>query len=155
MNRSQSPQATTTQAARLLLVVYLLVLGFLVFLPFGRGMDLGDRLNLDPFVTIDRALELGPRSLSFRLMLGNIAAFVPLGILLPLAFRRLPIAVAFVTVVALSAAVELGQLAMSTYLGYAYRSTDVDDLILNVCGATLGLVVAAILRLSQSMRESG
>lgn len=45
-------------------------------------MDLGDRLNLEPLATIDRALELGPRSPSFTLMLGNIAAFVPLGILL-------------------------------------------------------------------------
>ena len=70
-----------------LLFAYLGVLGLLVFLPFGRGMDLGDRLNLEPFATIDRALELGPRSSSFRLMLGNILAFVPFGILVPLLMR--------------------------------------------------------------------
>ncbi len=73
-------------SARLLLLAYLGVLAVLVFLPFGRGMDLGDRLNIVPFATIERALELGPRSLSFRLMLGNIAAFVPFGLLLPAGF---------------------------------------------------------------------
>lgn len=127
---------------RWMLVGYLLVLGLLVFLPFGRAMDLGDRLNLEPMATIDRALELGPRSPSFRLMIGNIAAFVPFGLLLPLASRSLrsPITVLAFTV-ALSAAIELGQLAISVWLGFAYRSTDIDDVILNSLGAVIGYVV--------------
>lgn len=127
---------------RWLLMGYLVVLGLLVFLPFGRAMDLGDRLNLDPLATIERALELGPRSPSFRLMIGNIAAFVPFGLLLPLASRSLrsPIVV-LVCAIALSAAIELGQLAVSVGLGYAYRSTDVDDVILNVLGALVGYVL--------------
>lgn len=127
---------------RWLFVGYLVVLALLVFLPFGRAMDLGDRLNLDPMATIDRALELGPRSPSFRLMLGNIAAFVPFGLLLALASRSLrsPLVV-LVCAVALSAAIELGQLAISVGLGYAYRSTDIDDVILNVLGAVIGYVL--------------
>ena len=145
---------TASSSARWLLLLYVLGLGLLVFLPFGRPMDFGDRLNLDPFTTIERALQLGPRSSSYRLLIGNIVAFVPFGILLPLAFRRLSIASAFVIAVALSVGIELGQLAVSTYLGYAYRSTDIDDVILNVTGATVGLLVAGLLRLSQSMRES-
>jgi len=40
----------------------------------------------------------------------------------------------------LSAAIELGQLAISLWLGYAYRSTDVDDVILNTIGAVLGFM---------------
>jgi glycopeptide antibiotics resistance protein len=129
---------------RWLTLTYLLVLGALVFLPFGRGMDLGDRLNLHPFVTIERALELGPRSLSFRLMLGNIAAFVPLGILIPLLarFRWWSGLAVLAAATVLSTGIEAGQLAISNYLGYAYRSTDVDDVILNVLGAILGYVVA-------------
>jgi glycopeptide antibiotics resistance protein len=131
-----------TDGVRWLLMGYLVVLGLLVFLPFGRAMDLGDRLNLDPLATIERALELGPRSPSFRLMIGNIAAFVPFGLLLPLASRSLrsPIVV-LVCAIALSAAIELGQLAVSVGLGYAYRSTDVDDVILNVLGALVGYVL--------------
>lgn len=130
-----------------MLAIYLLVLGTLVFLPFGRGMDLGDRLNLEPFATIERALELGPRSLSFTLLLSNIAAFVPLGILLPMVFRnRWSLAVVVIGAVGLSAAIELGQLAISVWLGFAYRSTDVDDVILNVLGAILGYVSFLALR---------
>lgn len=126
---------------------YLLVLGALVFLPFGGVMDLGDRLNLEPFATIDRALELGPRSVSFRLMVGNIAAFVPFGILLPLIVRtRWSAAVVLVGALWLSAAIELGQLAISYWIGFAYRSTDVDDVILNVLGAALGYLVFQLLR---------
>jgi glycopeptide antibiotics resistance protein len=137
-------QSSSPVAARWLLLAYLTVLALLVFLPSGRGMDLGDRLNLEPFATIDRALQLGPRSGSFRLMLGNIAAFVPLGVLLPMAIRsKWSLAVVFVTAFALSSAIELGQLAVSVGLGYAYRSTDVDDIILNVCGALVGFAVLA------------
>ena len=130
-----------------MLAIYLVVLGTLVFLPFGRGMDLGDRLNLEPFATIERALELGPRSLSFRLMLGNIAAFVPLGILLPMVFRSgWSLALVAIGAVGLSAAVELGQLVISVWLGYAYRSTDIDDVILNVLGTALGYLTFLAIR---------
>jgi glycopeptide antibiotics resistance protein len=140
---------------RWLLAAYLLVLGLLVFLPFGRGMDLGDRLNLEPFATIDRALELGPRSPSFRLMIGNIAAFVPLGILLPMVFRsRWSFALVVVGAVGLSAAIELGQLAISVWLGFAYRSTDIDDVILNSLGAVVGYVAFAAISLVGVLRPS-
>ena len=140
--------------ARVLLLAYLGVLAVLVFLPFGRGMDLGDRLNTVPFATIERALELGTRSLSFRLMLGNIAAFVPFGLLLPLAFRlRWPVLTVGLSAVALSVGIELGQSAISQWLGYAYRSTDIDDVILNVLGALIGAVAFAIWQLARSSAE--
>jgi glycopeptide antibiotics resistance protein len=132
-------------SARLLLLAYLGVLGLLVFLPSGRGMDIGDRLNLDPFATIDRALQLGPRSGSFRLMIGNVAAFVPFGLLLPLAFRWAGLVTTLLATIVLSVAIELGQLGGSLALGYAYRSTDVDDVILNVTGGMAGFVVIALL----------
>ncbi len=79
--------SSSSDAARWLLLAYLAVLAFLVFFPFGRGLDLGDGLNTHVLKTIHRALELGPRSVSFRLMVGNVLAFVPLGILLPMAIR--------------------------------------------------------------------
>jgi glycopeptide antibiotics resistance protein len=135
----------TRAATTFLLAAYLLTLGALVFLPFGRGMDLGDRINLDPFFTIDRALDLGPRSASFRLLIGNIVAFVPLGLLLPLVVRsRARFLVTFGAALALSAGIEAGQFAVSSWLGYAYRSTDVDDVILNVTGALVGYAGFAV-----------
>ena len=145
----------TDQFSRLLLAVYLVALAVLVFLPFGRAMELGDRLNLEPLATIDRALDLGPRSLAFRLMLANIAAFIPLGILLPLAFPGIArLAVVLVGALALSSAVEISQLAISVNLGYAYRSTDVDDVILNVAGALVGYVAIAVTRVLGALQPS-
>lgn len=48
--------------------------------------------------------------------------------------------------VGLSAAIELGQLAISMWLGYAYRSTDVDDIILNTLGAVVGYTAFVAIR---------
>jgi glycopeptide antibiotics resistance protein len=145
----------TDQFSRVLLAVYLTALAVLVFLPSGRAMELGDRLNLEPLATIERALDLGPRSLSFRLMLANIAAFIPLGILLPLSFPSVArLALVLVGALALSSAVEVGQLAISVKLGYAYRSTDVDDVILNVFGAVIGYTFIAVTRLLGALQPS-
>ena len=145
----------TDQISRLLLAAYLVALAVLVFVPFGRAMELGDRLNLEPLATIDRALDLGPRSLVFRLMLANVAAFIPLGILLPLAFPAVArLALVLVSAVALSSAVEIGQLAVSLNLGYAYRSTDVDDVILNASGALIGYVAVAATRVFARLQPS-
>jgi len=149
---SEAKPAPSTSVWRWLGVAYMLVLGALVFLPFGGAMDLGDRLNLQPFATIDRALELGPRSVSFRLLIGNIAAFVPFGILLPLVLplvvrTRWSAALVLIGALWLSAAIELGQLAISYWIGAAYRSTDIDDVILNVLGAGVGYIVFVFARL--------
>lgn len=138
-----------------LLGAYLAALLALTFLPFGRPMELGDRLNLDPLATIDRALDLGPRSPAFRLMVGNIAAFLPLGVLLPLAIRsRWPLGLVMVGALGVSVAIELGQLGISVGLGYAYRSTDIDDVILNVTGALLGYLAYAVTRSTGGLEPS-
>lgn len=145
----------TEQFSRVLLAVYLVALAVLVFAPFGRAMELGDRLNLEPLSTIDRALDLGPRSPSFRLMVANIAAFIPLGILLPLAFpASARLAVVLLGALALSSAAEIGQLAISVNLAYAYRSTDVDDVILNVAGAFIGYTSFALIKLLGALQPS-
>lgn len=138
LTATPKPNASS-DAARWLLLAYLGVLAFLVFFPFGRGLDLGDGLNTHAFKTIHRALELGPRSVSFRLMVGNVLAFVPLGVLLPMAIRtRWPLLVVGVAAVAASVAIEATQYAISAWVGYSYRSTDIDDVILNVLGAMIG-----------------
>ena len=104
--------------------------------------------------TIHKAVELGPRSVSFRLMIGNILAFVPLGILLPMALRvRNPfVSLATVAVGALTVSVliEATQFLISQSLGYSYRSTDIDDVVLNVAGALVG---AALLVIGHQMQR--
>ncbi len=91
------------------------------------------RVNLVPFQTIRFYLFSGrvPFSVSVKNIFGNIIAFVPLGILIPLLRRDLSVVFTFFTALGLSAAIEITQ--YFTGLG----SADVDDLILNVFGAML------------------
>lgn len=61
--------------------------------------------------------------------------------------RRLAIAAA------LSIGIEVSQYAVSGLVGVAYRSTDVDDVILNVVGAGLGVTIFRVATLVQSARR--
>jgi glycopeptide antibiotics resistance protein len=76
--------------------------------------------------------------------------FFPLGILLPLVWRRLRFWRGIQIAVAVSISIEIVQ-----YLTRAWsnRAVDVNDVILNVVGASLGLVlVSLLLRLLQGTR---
>ncbi|MDO4174567.1 MAG: VanZ family protein [Eubacteriales bacterium] len=99
------------------------------------------RVNLVPFQTIRFYLFSGRVSdaIAFRNIVGNIVAFVPIGILVPLLRRDLSLGFTFLVGFALSAAIEVTQYI--TGLG----SCDIDDLILNVLGAmSVTLILAGI-----------
>ena len=118
-----------------LFAVYLAFLGGLLFLDqsYGRGTGwlLGFRVaNWRPFETIGFYLGRLPAGVAVVNLAGNLAAFAPMGLFLPLLFRKLDRWGWFLLAVGLSVAlVELTQGA--TGLG----ACDVDDLILNLAGA--------------------
>lgn len=99
------------------------------------------RVNLVPFQTIRFYLFSGrvsPR-VAIRNLAGNIIAFVPIGILIPLLRRNLCLGSTFLFGLLLSLGIELTQ--YFTGLG----SCDIDDIILNVFGAmAVTLLLAAI-----------
>ena len=132
---------------RELFVAYLVILLLLTFLPLD-GLDNGQPvdLRLGLFRTINFAFRRGLESHQFVVLIGNIAAFVPLGIFVPLLLGRASIVRVFVIALALSTAIELGQLAVSIAVGYAYRTADVDDVLTNVLGALIGFVAFALYR---------
>lgn len=75
---------------------------------------------------------------------GNVALFIPLGILLPLIWRRLRFWNGLVVATGVSVSIELLQ-----YLSRGWgvnRLADVNDVILNVFGACLGLLLVSVLR---------
>jgi glycopeptide antibiotics resistance protein len=80
---------------------------------------------------------------------GNVMLFFPLGILIPLVWRRLRFWKGIQIAVALSLSIEIVQ-----YFSRAWsnRSVDVNDVILNVVGACLGLLLVSLLRLLQGTR---
>ena len=92
-----------------------------------------DHVNFEPFKTISIYKTFGKQ------ILGNFVMLLPLGIYLPLLYRRLRKAYSFFVVLLIcflvSVGIELLQLATS------YRSTDVDDVILNTIGGCAGFLV--------------
>jgi glycopeptide antibiotics resistance protein len=126
----------------LLFLAYLAFLLALTFYPFDgfAGSEPVD-LRLQAFRTINFALRKGLGSSQFTVLIGNLLAFVPLGMLLPLVTNRRSLLLVLLAGFALSIAIEAGQLAISMYLGFAYRTADIDDVIVNVAGAVLGYVL--------------
>ena len=136
----------------ILLILGLLYAAGLLALLFGRAPHalsggywetLPDFVNLIPFRTVTRQLLYLSRHPAAKAMwtvaanlLGNVLLFVPLGILLPAAWEKLRRGPAFfLAAVLLLLTVETVQLF--TLLGYF----DVDDLILNLAGASAGFLI--------------
>jgi glycopeptide antibiotics resistance protein len=97
-----------------------------------------DRVNLEPFKTIDIYQTFGKQ------VLGNFVMLLPLGIYLPLLYTRLKKAYSFFAVLwicfLVSVGIELLQLATS------YRSTDIDDVILNTFGGGAGFIIYLLIK---------
>ena len=136
---------------RVALAVYLAVLLGLVFFPLPSPSSQVSELyaqlapwpvgwvNLMPFETIWPAIQLGPDWPQFWILLGNVAAFVPLGVFIGFTWpERRSWRRAFAICLAATVSIELGQLGVSLLLGYPYRVADVDDVIVNVFGGLLG-----------------
>lgn len=90
------------------------------------------------------------RAFCVRNARGNVLLFFPLGILIPLVWRRLRFWRGILIAIALSVSIELVQYLSSAW--GSYRAADVNDVILNVVGAGLGLALVSILRLRQGTR---
>src|SRR5436190_17049401 len=101
-------------------------------------IDTHDHVNLEPFKTIDIYQTLGKQ------ILGNFVMLLPLGIYLPLLYTKLRKAYSFFAVLLISFLVsdgiELLQLATS------YRSTDIDDVILNTLGGGAGFLIYLLIK---------
>ena len=95
----------------------------------GRDVSLRSLLNVVPLVTID------PQT-----FLLNIVMTVPLGALVPLLVRVRSVPGVALVGLLVSATIEVGQGVGDVLLGMS-RTVDVNDLIANVTGTVLGLVV--------------
>ena len=88
----------------------------------------------------------GPTAARFcmRNAAGNLVLFIPLGLLIPLVWRRLRVRDGILIAIAFSVGIELLQY-LSRMVG-SKRLADVNDVILNVLGACLGLALGMLLR---------
>ena len=95
--------------------------------------------NATPLATLARQLAGGVSPFELRNLVGNALLLLPLGLYAPMRSNLWRTAGrVLVLSVAVSAAIELGQLAISTALGFPHRIADVDDVIVNVAGAMVG-----------------
>lgn len=121
-----------------LLTAYLFLLAYLTFFSshYGRGNGLRG-INIVPFSTIMQYLtrHMGTSSVIINLA-GNIAAFMPMGFLLPLAFESMK---KFSRVIAVSifatVLVEVVQYLTSSGI------SDIDDIFLNLLGGISGYLL--------------
>ena len=109
-------------------------------------IDTHDRVNLEPFKTIDIYQTFGKQ------ILGNFVMLLPLGIYLPLLYTKLRKAYSFFAVLLIcflvSVGIELLQLATS------YRSADIDDVILNTLGGATGFIIYQLIKTIVSRKGS-
>ena len=111
----------------------------------GRG-GIELRPNLASLTCSTANLPRGSTSRGFcvRNARGNAALFFPLGILIPLVWRKVRFRRGILIATALSFSIELAQYLSSAW--GSYRAVDVNDVILNVLGAGLGLALVLLLR---------
>jgi glycopeptide antibiotics resistance protein len=108
----------------------------------GRGVTVG----LAPLASIRDVLLHGSRFAQAWILGGNVLTLAPFGFLLPFAapragtWPRMALAGVLFPLV-----IELSQLAVSLALGYSYRVTEVDDVLLNFLGILLGYGVFVLL----------
>jgi glycopeptide antibiotics resistance protein len=109
------------------------------------GIDL--RPDLASLTCSSASLPSGSAARAFcvRNARGNVMLFFPLGILLPLVWGRLRFRRGIGIAIALSFGIELVQYLSSPW--GSHRAADVNDLVLNVLGASLGLALVLLLRL--------
>lgn len=125
-----------------LFVLYLLLLTYFLFFAetFGRGAaGASYRYNIEPFREIRRFWSyretLGISAVWMNLV-GNVLAFIPFGLFVPMIAPRLdtPLRVTLLSL-EFSLAVELIQLVSKV------GSFDVDDILLNTIGGILGYII--------------
>ena len=75
---------------------------------------------------------------------GNLLLFLPLGLLVPLIWKRLSMWKGILVAIGLSVAIEILQLFSRSW--GSYRATDINDVLLNVFGAFIGLAIVFLLR---------
>jgi len=113
-----------------------ILLYFLFFSRVGlRGFDLFE-VNLIPFATISEQLadlSTGLRGMAFMNLLVNVLLLAPLGLYLPILWKKRRPIVYVGLIVAISLLIEIIQLT------FGLGAADIDDVILNCLGGFLGL----------------
>ena len=138
--------------ARVWAVASVIAVALIVLRPIG-GSGSVTGVNLVPFKSlVDLINNSVDASVAVRNIAGNVFLLVPIGFTFGLVFRRHRHMILAATLAGLATSLVLEVVQLGFALG---RIVDIDDLILNVIGAWIGALIAALaLRLMDRPRES-
>ena len=144
----QSPRMRTTLAARLLLIPYAITLGLIVWLPASEASKAVEIVFvIARWVSELTGIDPTTSSIVFE-FLANIVLFVPLGVLVAVAWPRArPWSVVLVGF-AVSVTIELVQMLLPS------RFPTISDVIANTVGAAVGCLLAQDIRASTRSVEA-
>lgn len=95
-----------------------------------------------PFSDIIRSLKTGNTTTVLRNIGGNIVMFMPLGFFAPMLVKAINSTKRiFLVGLLTSILIEATQFTISAILGFTYKITSTDDVILNTMGALIGLAI--------------
>lgn len=132
-------------------LLYVLLLIKVVFLPIRIVSDqtnfaiweenTGNSLQLVPFKTIIRSFSIGEWKMQ---VLGNILLLLPVPIFIKLQNTKNTYSnkKLFLVGLALSFAIEVIQFCINILTGVTEKISDIDDLLLNLCGVLVGIILA-------------
>jgi len=128
------PRSRLTLAARILLPVYLFVVAYIVFSPSDEVTNSSGFVGW-VFGHIHQMRDDFPPAYVALEFTANIAMFVPFGILVPLAFARVPWFATLALGFATTLSIELVQSTLPS------RFSTVSDVVANTLGTAIGLLV--------------
>lgn len=137
VRRRRGPLAGASPGLDSALVLTLVLLAVVGFRP-GPGETPGAHWQLVPFLDLVRSLGESPSALRIEVanVLGNVALFVPWGVVVALRFPRARVATFIVVTLALSLTIEIGQAVQGSG-----RESDATDVVTNVAGGILGFLL--------------
>ncbi|WP_332634076.1 VanZ family protein [Halalkalibacter flavus] len=131
-----------------LFLCYLIALFYVTLFAWNYGASLGPagpggrNYNLIPFRSIYRIAVFSPQLADpIRILLGNVVLFMPLGFLLPAIWSK---ARRFGVMIGIGFSISFF-IEVSQFL-FTQRVANVDDLILNTLGTSIGLFIFSIIR---------
>jgi len=154
LRASGLPVSFRREVVLLTFVLYVVGLGSATLLPNRSSRVIAEGTggievhpSLESLTCSTASLPEGSRARGFcvRNARGNVALFFPFGVLLPLVWSRVRFRRGLMIALALSCSIELVQYVSSAW--GSYRAADVNDVILNLFGASLGLALVSLLRL--------
>jgi glycopeptide antibiotics resistance protein len=156
--RRRQPVSNRREALLGIFFLYLVVLAAITVVPRGisrSGAPGSESINLVPIIHSIRTFlpsrNAPPESIRFWIqnILGNILLFIPLGFLLPMISSRFD-SVKRAMLVGFLLSVGIESIQFLSRFVHVHRSVDIDDVLLNTLGASIGyLCLAAIGRVGR------